>query len=78
MSDERLRKTSELLMGIKYLKLLGWEFTFADSVKQIRNKELKLLKKDAIYVALNSKRKLLRDLPLLSDLDNCKWSGPDF
>ena len=41
-------------MGIKFLKLLGWELTFAQSVKMIREKELKLLKKDAIYVALNS------------------------
>jgi hypothetical protein len=41
-------------MGIKLLKLLGWELAFAEHVTDIREKELKLLKKDAIYVALNS------------------------
>jgi hypothetical protein len=55
VSDERLRKTSELFMGIKLLKLLGWELAFAEHVTDIREKELKLLRKDAIYVALNSR-----------------------
>ncbi|RWS12536.1 ATP-binding cassette sub-family C member 9-like protein [Dinothrombium tinctorium] len=51
-SDERLKKTSELLMGIKLLKLFGWEINFADKVTSLRAKELKMLKKDAIYVAI--------------------------
>lgn len=55
VSDERLRKTSELLMGIKLIKLLGWEKYFAKMVTAIREKELKILRSDAIYVALNSK-----------------------
>ncbi|XP_054166952.1 ATP-binding cassette sub-family C member 9-like [Oppia nitens] len=54
IADERIRKTTELFMGIKFLKLLGWESCFADAVNKIRNKELSVLKKDAIYVALNT------------------------
>ncbi|CAG2164179.1 unnamed protein product, partial [Oppiella nova] len=54
LSDERMRKTTELFMSIKFLKLLGWELTFAQWVNKIREKELKVLKKDAIYVALNT------------------------
>ncbi|RWS29225.1 ATP-binding cassette sub-family C member 9-like protein, partial [Leptotrombidium deliense] len=52
LSDERLKKTSELLMGIKLLKLLGWEFLFSAKVSDLRDKELKVLKMDAIYVAI--------------------------
>ncbi len=46
-------------MGIKLLKLLGWELAFADSIKKIREKELKVLRSDAIRVAFNSKSRSL-------------------
>ena len=55
VSDSRLSKTTELFMGIKLLKLLGWDLSFAEHIKALRGKELELLKKDAIYVAINSK-----------------------
>lgn len=43
-----------MLMGIKLLKLLGWELQFAKSINEIRDKEISVLKSDAIHVALNS------------------------
>lgn len=42
-------------MGIKLLKLLGWELPFAEQIKQFRREELSYLQKDAVYVAINSK-----------------------
>lgn len=46
-------------MGIKLLKLLGWDEAFAKSIADIREKEIKVLRTDAIYVALNSMQTIL-------------------
>ncbi|XP_023243430.1 ATP-binding cassette sub-family C member 9-like [Centruroides sculpturatus] len=54
IADDRLKRINELLQGIKILKLYGWEIKYANQIETIRDKELKLLKKDAIYVALNT------------------------
>lgn len=54
IADDRLKRISELLQGIKILKLYGWEMKYANHIEAVREKELKLLKKDAIYVALNT------------------------
>ncbi|XP_042910121.1 ATP-binding cassette sub-family C member 8 isoform X2 [Parasteatoda tepidariorum] len=54
VSDERLKKTTELLQGIKLLKLYGWETVYAHLVQKIRNKELKILRSDAVCVAFNT------------------------
>lgn len=54
ISDERLKKTTELLQGIKLLKLYGWEKIYANLVQKIREKELKILYKDAFCVAFNT------------------------
>lgn len=32
-SDERMKKTTEILNGIKYIKMAGWEETFLKKVK---------------------------------------------
>lgn len=54
-SDRRLSKTTELFMGIKLLKLLGWDLHFSEHIKRLRETELKYLQKDAVFVAINSK-----------------------
>ncbi|CAM1323224.1 Sur (predicted) [Pycnogonum litorale] len=54
VGDERLKKTNELLQGIKLLKLYGWEYTFFQFVQNCREKEIKVLKKDSICKALNT------------------------
>ncbi|XP_053208488.1 ATP-binding cassette sub-family C member 8-like isoform X2 [Panonychus citri] len=51
ISDQRLKKTNELLTGIKLLKLLNWEILFCRKVENIRNEELNYQKRDAIHVA---------------------------
>uniref|UniRef100_A0A8C4X549 ATP-binding cassette, sub-family C (CFTR/MRP), member 8b n=1 Tax=Erpetoichthys calabaricus TaxID=27687 RepID=A0A8C4X549_ERPCA len=52
-SNERLKKTTELLRGIKLLKLYAWEHIFHDSVKETRQKELTSLKAFALYTSIS-------------------------
>jgi hypothetical protein len=54
-SSERLKKTNELLRGIKLLKLYAWENIFCDSVEETRGKELSSLKAFALYTSVSSK-----------------------
>ena len=52
--DARLKLMSEILNGIKVLKLYAWELPFMKKIKEIRKKEIKLLKANAwVYGALN-------------------------
>ncbi|GBM35001.1 ATP-binding cassette sub-family C member 8, partial [Araneus ventricosus] len=44
VSDERLKKTTELLQGIKLLKLYGWDRLYANFVQNVREKELQILR----------------------------------
>lgn len=54
-STDRLKKTSEILKGIKLLKLYAWENIFCDSVEETRGKELTCLRTFAFYTSLSSK-----------------------
>uniref|UniRef100_A0A674JF65 ATP binding cassette subfamily C member 9 n=1 Tax=Terrapene triunguis TaxID=2587831 RepID=A0A674JF65_9SAUR len=53
-STERLKKTNEILKGIKLLKLYAWEHIFCTSVEETRTKELISLKTFALYTSLSS------------------------
>uniref|UniRef100_A0A8C6QM48 ATP-binding cassette, sub-family C member 9 n=1 Tax=Nannospalax galili TaxID=1026970 RepID=A0A8C6QM48_NANGA len=52
-STERLKKTNEILKGIKLLKLYAWENIFCRSVEETRMKELSSLKTFALYTSLS-------------------------
>ncbi|XP_071387160.1 ATP-binding cassette sub-family C member 8-like, partial [Centroberyx affinis] len=52
-SSERLKKTNELLRGIKLLKLYAWEHIFCDSVDETRGKELTSLQAFALYTSIS-------------------------
>ncbi|XP_063302724.1 ATP-binding cassette sub-family C member 9 isoform X3 [Pelobates fuscus] len=52
-STERLKKTNEILKGIKLLKLYAWENIFCASVEETRMKELRSLKAFAIHTSLS-------------------------
>ncbi|XP_069030805.1 ATP-binding cassette sub-family C member 9 [Embiotoca jacksoni] len=52
-STDRLKKTSEILKGIKLLKLYAWEKIFCDSVEDTRGKELTSLKTFAFYTSMS-------------------------
>uniref|UniRef100_A0A8B9RUU1 ATP binding cassette subfamily C member 9 n=1 Tax=Accipiter nisus TaxID=211598 RepID=A0A8B9RUU1_9AVES len=55
-STERLKKTNEILKGIKLLKLYAWEHIFCTSVEETRMKELTSLKTFALHTSLSSNR----------------------
>uniref|UniRef100_A0A8C1PNJ1 ATP-binding cassette, sub-family C (CFTR/MRP), member 8 n=1 Tax=Cyprinus carpio TaxID=7962 RepID=A0A8C1PNJ1_CYPCA len=57
-SSERLKKTNELLRGIKLLKLYAWEHIFCSSVEETRGKELTSLQTFALYTSISSKTPL--------------------
>ncbi|XP_058243562.1 ATP-binding cassette sub-family C member 8 [Hemibagrus wyckioides] len=52
-SSERLKKTNEMLRGIKLLKLYAWEHIFRSSVEETRKKELTSLRAFALYTSLS-------------------------
>ncbi|CAK6970698.1 LOW QUALITY PROTEIN: ATP-binding cassette sub-family C member 9 [Scomber scombrus] len=52
-STDRLKKTTEILKGIKLLKLYAWENIFCDSVEDTRGKELTSLKTFAFYTSMS-------------------------
>ncbi|CAG0894912.1 unnamed protein product [Darwinula stevensoni] len=52
--DRRVKLMSEVLNGIKVLKLYAWELAFQRRVSSIRDKELRLLREQAFLGAMNS------------------------
>ncbi|XP_042233575.1 multidrug resistance-associated protein 1-like isoform X2 [Homarus americanus] len=52
--DKRVRMTSEIINGIKVLKLYAWEGSFAAKVEEVRKKEMKLLTNLGILQSINS------------------------
>lgn len=54
-TDDRLRRISELLIGIKVIKLNAWEKVFKEKIECSRKSELKYLNKDSFYWTLMSK-----------------------
>jgi ABC-type bacteriocin/lantibiotic exporter with double-glycine peptidase domain len=47
--DARIHLTTEILAGIKTIKLNGWELPFQEFVKRVREKELAVLLRLNIY-----------------------------
>ncbi|XP_068442146.1 ATP-binding cassette sub-family C member 9 isoform X2 [Clinocottus analis] len=52
-STDRLKKTTEILKGIKLLKLYAWENIFCDSVEDTRGKELTSLRTFAFFTSMS-------------------------
>uniref|UniRef100_A0AAQ5XKA5 Multidrug resistance-associated protein 1 n=1 Tax=Amphiprion ocellaris TaxID=80972 RepID=A0AAQ5XKA5_AMPOC len=52
--DQRIKLMNEMLNGIKVLKLYAWELAFKDKVSEIRESELKVLKKAAYLGAVST------------------------
>ncbi|XP_030623305.1 ATP-binding cassette sub-family C member 9 [Chanos chanos] len=52
-STDRLKKTTEILKGIKLLKLYAWENIFCHSVEETRSKELTSLRTFAFYTSMS-------------------------
>lgn len=54
LTDARVKALTEIITGIKVLKLYAWETSFTEKVKDIRRDEIKLLKKYALLQSLNT------------------------
>lgn len=54
-TSERLKRTNELLRGIKLLKLYAWEHIFREAIEEMRTKELTSLRAFALYTSVSSK-----------------------
>ena len=53
MRDDRIRSVADLLTGIMVVKLYAWERPFQSKINEIREKELEVIRKTAIYRAIN-------------------------
>nr|XP_006820966.1 PREDICTED: ATP-binding cassette sub-family C member 9-like [Saccoglossus kowalevskii] len=54
LSDDRLKKSNELLQGMKLLKLYGWEKMFCVAIESVRKREVRKMMKFAVFqVATN-------------------------
>ncbi len=54
LKDQRIKMMSELLNGIKVLKLYAWELAFIRRINDIREKELQCLRQKAIISAFST------------------------
>lgn len=54
LKDHRIKMMNEILNGIKVIKLYAWEKAFIRRINDIRDKELKSIRKKAIVSALSS------------------------
>jgi ABC-type bacteriocin/lantibiotic exporter with double-glycine peptidase domain len=62
-TDERLKLTTEALTGIRIVKFMAWEQSLIRKIDAVRTRELGLLRKAAIFKALNFT--LLASSPML-------------
>ncbi|XP_025101783.1 LOW QUALITY PROTEIN: multidrug resistance-associated protein 1-like [Pomacea canaliculata] len=54
VKDERVKLMNEILSGIKVLKMYAWEHSFEEKIKELREKEVKLLRTGAVLNTINS------------------------
>ncbi|KAG8328052.1 Canalicular multispecific organic anion transporter 1 [Homalodisca vitripennis] len=52
--DDRVKQMNEILSGIKVLKLYAWEPSFKEQILKIRDKEISVLRKAALWNASTS------------------------
>ncbi|CAF1159240.1 unnamed protein product, partial [Adineta steineri] len=54
VKDQRIKTMSEILNGIKVIKLYAWEMAFIHSITRIRDKELGYIRQKAIVTAISN------------------------
>jgi ABC-type multidrug transport system fused ATPase/permease subunit len=54
LQDSRIKMMNEILNGIRVIKFYGWEVSFQEIIKKIRNNELANLIKSALLSTLTS------------------------
>ncbi|XP_070555573.1 ATP-binding cassette sub-family C member 9-like [Ptychodera flava] len=65
-SDDRLKKSNELLQGIKALKLYGWEDIFCSEIHKVRRQEVKRMFREAMLAIVM--KAIIRSTPILMTL----------
>lgn len=78
--DQRVRLTTEVLAGIKVVKIYGWESAFLERIRNLRNKELAALKTIGIVQAFMSIVFISCSLviSLITFGVYARWGGPGF
>ncbi|KAF9150200.1 Canalicular multispecific organic anion transporter 2 [Linnemannia schmuckeri] len=78
--DQRIRLTTEVLAGIKIVKIYGWESAFLQRILSIRNQELAALKMIGVLQAFMSIIFISSSLiiSLITFGVFALWGGPDF
>ncbi|KAF9106425.1 Canalicular multispecific organic anion transporter 2 [Mortierella sp. GBA35] len=78
--DQRIRLTTEVLAGIKIVKIYGWESAFLRRILSIRNQELATLKMIGVLQAFMSIIFISSSLiiSLITFGVYALWGGPDF
>ncbi|KAG9327868.1 hypothetical protein KVV02_000314 [Mortierella alpina] len=78
--DRRVRLTTEVLAGIKVVKIYGWETAFLGRIKNLRDKELTALRTIGIVQAFMSIIFISSSLviSLITFGVYAQWGGPDF
>ena len=54
LKDHRIKMMNEILNGIKVLKLYAWEVAFIRRINDIREKELRCIRKKAFISAFST------------------------
>ncbi|XP_077862231.1 ATP-binding cassette sub-family C member 9-like [Saccoglossus kowalevskii] len=54
ISDERLKKSNEMLQGIKLLKLCGWEALFSATIETVRAREIKQMMLVGVHIIITT------------------------
>ncbi|XP_006825518.1 ATP-binding cassette sub-family C member 9-like [Saccoglossus kowalevskii] len=54
ISDERLKKSNEMLQGIKLLKLCGWEALFFATIETVRAREIKQMMLVGVHIIITT------------------------
>ena len=52
-TDERIRLMSEIIQGIKVIKMYAWEHSFAKLIAEARKAEINVIQKSCFYKAFN-------------------------
>ncbi|KAK9367367.1 hypothetical protein V1509DRAFT_627120 [Lipomyces kononenkoae] len=51
ITDRRIQKTNEILQSIKIIKFFAWEDRFVDQLQEVRNEEIRTLRKRFVILA---------------------------
>jgi ATP-binding cassette subfamily C (CFTR/MRP) protein 1 len=51
ITDKRVRLTTEVLQGIRLIKVYGWESFYAEAIAKFRQREIKTIRKSSYVIS---------------------------